>query len=303
MDQPLNLCPKQTISDLRTALQEAKAEITLLKTSHTQRESALQASITTTKHQLQEHIDALSALQDRYEQRTQILTSLRQERDALTTAAAVSERKREANGAEILSLKDSLSAIEASLKQARNSLLASSTPGVAESERMSAEIRRLQALNADSEKRIVSMRTDFDFTRTAYQNASSSAADSALHITTLEKALADLRTKASSNAIDLAEKNRSTENNALLKQTARLEAILAEREDVLRRKEEEIRELRRGRGIGTRGSSVLPGGSPRGSRGASPIAGEAILRLGSKGLGSSLRYGTKGSGIRGEDDT
>lgn len=145
------------------------------------------------------------------------------------------------------------------------------------------------------------MRTDFDFTRTAYQNASSSAADSALQITTLEHEMADLRTKAFSNAIDLAEKNKSTENNALLKHTAHLEVILAEREDVLRRKEEEIRELRRGRGIGTRGSSVLPGGSPRGSRGASPV-GEAMLRVGSKGLGSSLRYGTKGSGVRGEDD-
>ncbi len=273
-----------------------------MKTTHTQRESALQASITTTKHRLQEHIDALSALQDRFEQRTHTLTSLRQERDALTAAATASERKREANAAEILSLKGSLSALEVSLKQARDSLLASSIPGVAESERTSAEIRRLQALNADYEKRIASMRTDFDFTRTAYQNASSLAADSALQIRTLESELADLRTKASSNAIDLAEKNKNTENKALLKQTARLEAILAEREDVLRRKEEEIRELRRGRGIGTRGSSVLPGGSPRGSRGASPVAGEAMLRVGSKGLGSSLRYGTKGSGVRGEDD-
>lgn len=273
-----------------------------MKTSHTQREIASQANITTLQHRLQEHIDALSALQNRFEQRTQTLTSLHQERDALTAAVTASERKREASAAEVLALKNSISALEADLKQARNSLLTSVAPGVAESERTNAEVRKLQALNAEYEKRIASMRTDFDFTRTAYQNASSAAADSALQIKTLENELAGLRTKASSNAIDLAEKNKSTENNALRKQLARLEAMAAEREDVLRRKEEEIRELRRGRGIGTRGSSVLPGGSPRGSRGASPV-GEAMLRVGSKGLGSSLRYGTKGPGMRGEEDT
>lgn len=146
------------------------------------------------------------------------------------------------------------------------------------------------------------MRTDFEFTRTAYQNASNSAAESALQITTLETELAELHIKASSNAIVLAEHNKNTEVDALRKHMARLETTLAEREDVLRRREEEIRELRRGRGVATRGSSVLPGGSPRGSRGASPVGADAVLRVGSKGLGSSLRYGMKGIGLRGDDE-
>ena len=241
-------------------------------------------------------------MQDRYEKRTHILSSLRQERDALSAAATVSERKREANAAEIVSLKETRTDLEANLKQARDMLLGSTTSGVADFERMSAEIRRLQVENAGYEKKIASMKTDFDFIRTAYQNASNSAADSALQIATLENEMAVLRTRASSVAVDLAERNKRNENDALRSQTTRLEAMLAEREELLRRKEEEIKELRRGRGMGTRGSSVLPGGSPRGSRGASPVAAETMLRVGSKGLGSSLRYGTKGPGIRAEDD-
>lgn len=90
---------------------------------------------------------------------------------------------------------------------------------------------------------------------------------------------------------DLAAIAQRNENAAIRNQNAVLEASLKDREEMLRRKEEEIRELRRGRGMGTRGTSVKPGGSPRGSRGVSPVAVEPMLRTGSKGLGSTLRYG------------
>lgn len=271
----------------------------MLKSSHAQRESALQASIDNTKKDLQDHREVLSALQDRFEQRTRLLTTLRQEKDALTAAATASERKRETNATEIAALKETRSRLEAELRQSREMLSGSTIPGIADVEKANAEVRRLQAQNLEYEKRLASMKTDFDFTRTAYQTASSAAADSAATVSSLENEVAELRTRASSVAIELAEKNKRNENEILRKRLTTAEAMLADREEVLRRKEDEIKELRRSRGMGTRGSSVLPGGSPRGSRGASPVAGEPMLRVGSKGFGSSLRFGTKGPGSRG----
>ena len=65
--------------------------------------------------------------------------------------------------------------------------------------------------------------------------------------------------------IELAEINQRIENEALRNETIMLEATLAKRKKVLKR--------RGRRGIETRGSSVLSDGGPRGSRGASPVVG------------------------------
>ena len=101
-----------------------------------------------------------------------------------------------------------------------------------------------------------------------------------------------LQSRASTSAADLAAITQRNENSAIRNQIVGLEATVKDREELLRRKDEELRELRRGRGMGTRGTSAKPGGSPRGSRGVSPVAGEPMLRGGSnKGLGSALRFG------------
>ena len=250
---------------------------------------------------LREHVAALTGLQDRYEKQGRTLNSVCQERDALTAAATASERKREANAAEIASLKELHARLESDLKQARDMLSGSTAPGVADLERANAEVRRLQVENTGYEKKIASLKKDFDFTRSAYQTASTSAAESATEINNLQNEIAILRNKASTNAIELAERNKRTENDAMARHISRLESTLADREELLRRKEEELKELKRGRGMGTRGSSVLPG-SPRGSRGASPVGGEAMLKIGSKGLGSNLRFGARAAPVRGEED-
>ncbi|KAL8827680.1 MAG: hypothetical protein Q9191_003040 [Dirinaria sp. TL-2023a] len=290
------------IAELRSALREAKAENSSLKTTHSQRENELQARVKKTFAHLREQVAALTGLQDRYENQARNLDAVGRERDALTAAATVSERKREANVAEIASLKEVNAKLESDLKQARDMLSGSTAPGVADLERASAEARRLQMENAGFEKKIASMKREFDFTRSAYQTASTSAAESATEINNLQNEIAILRSRASTNAIELAERNKRNENDTLARHISRLEATLTDREELLRRKEEELKELKRGRGMGTRGSSVLPG-SPRGSRGASPVGGEAMLRVGSKGLGSNLRFGARAAPVRGEESS
>lgn len=62
---------------------------------------------------------------------------------------------------------------------------------------------------------------------------------------------------------------------ALQKELFLQKATLKSRDNLIRRKEEQIAELKRGRGGGvqTRGSSVQPRSPRGGSRGASPAAG------------------------------
>ena len=202
---------------------------------------------------------------------------------------------------EIASLKETMAKLETDLKQAREMLSGSTIPGIADFEKANAEIRRLQTENTGYERKLASTRKDFDFTRSAYQTASSSAAESAIEINNLQSELAELRSKASTNILELAERNKKDDRETMVHHISRLESTLADREEVLRRKEEELKELKRGRGMGTRGSSVLPG-SPRGSRGASPVGGEAMLKIGSKGLGSNLRFGARAAPMRGEEE-
>lgn len=250
-------------------------------------------------------MDSLSKLQERYEGRGQEIALLKQERDALNAAATASERKREASAAEVAYLKDSHSKVATDLNNTRMQLLGSSLPGVAELERALAEIRRLQGEIQGYEKKISSVSTELDFFRTQYQNVSSVAGESAEELRTLQSEVELLRTKASDNMLELHKLNHKTENDALAAHISRLQATLAHCEEQLRKKEEEIKQFQRGRGMGTRGSSVLPGGSPRasGSRGASPVGGETMLRMGStKSLGSGLRFGARLGTGRGEEE-
>lgn len=294
--------PKQIIAELRTALQEANAKMAARDTSHIRREAELQASVEKSNLHVRELTRSLKELQDRYEKRGQDNAVLREERNALTAAATASEKKREANAAEIAYLKQSHAKLADDLTRAQMMLMGSTLPGVADLERANSEIRRLRLENEGCARKIASMERDFGFMREQYQAASNAAAESALENRTLQSDAELLRAKASENVVRLHEINRQNENDALAAHISRLQATLADREELVRRKEEEIKQYQRGRGMGTRGSSVLPGGSPRGSRGASPVGGEPMLKMGSKGLGSNLRFGARLGTTRGEDD-
>ena len=187
--------------------------------------------------------------------------------------------------------KEKRKTLEQELQIARTALLASPISATAELETVKAEQRQYQADNAALEKKLEYAKSEVELMRKVYQDASNSVVDCESRITRLEAENKILQTKASTTAIDLAIISQRNENTAIRNLNSGLESKLKHTEDVLKRKEEEIRELRRGRGMGTRGTSVKPGSSPRGSRGVSPVAGETMLRTASKGLGSALRYG------------
>ena len=274
---------RQTVFSLTTALHDARAEILSLKAANAEREAALQSTLSRTQKQLEQYETALSDLQGRYEDRTRTLSTLRGEKAALEAAATTSERKREAHTNQIAGLKETCKTLEQELQVARATLLVSPSTAIAELEKANGEVRKHQADKVALEKKLKYAQSDLEVTRTAYQDASNAAVDSARQLTDLENENKTLQVKASTSAADLATRTQRDENAFIRNRIVGLEATLKDREEMLRRKEEEIRELRRSRGMGTRGSSVKPGGSPRGSRGVSPIAGEPMLRVGSKG--------------------
>ena len=262
-----------------------------LKATHAERETALQTVLSKTHKQLTDYESALNALQERYEEGSRSFLTLQREKRVLEEKATKSERTLEHLKKENVDSKEKYKTLEAELRSACAALFASPTSAIADLEKANAELRQHRADKTAMEKKLESAKNESEYVRRLYQEASQSAAESANRVRELEAENKILQTKASVTVTNLAAISQHNENAVLRNQNAGLEAMLKDREELLRRKEEESRELRRGRGMGTRGTSVKPGSSPRGSRGVSPVAGEPMTRTGSKGLGSTLRYG------------
>ena len=238
---------------------------------------------------LGEHADALGELQRRYEKRNEAYHILRHEMAESVAASAVLERKREAQAVEIRRLQEDRRGFEVELQECRLQLLTSVVPQTADLERA-----RMEARNAIHEakmlnQRISSLHTDFEFVRGQYQAASTAAASSATRIQELEAMNVILTQKASGEAVRLREVNNDNASTMHLARIRELEAIVEDREELLRKKEREKRE----RGVQTRSGSVQrERGSRAGSRAASPMPGLLGVGVGvGDKRGSGLRFG------------
>lgn len=279
-------------------MRSLEEQLKTLRAHHASREAELQNTITTTQHRLQEHIDALSDLQYRYEARSTDLHTLRSERDAAAVATALAHRRYESQSVEIGKLKDQQRVLETELKGVRTVLGSSTVPEVAALETAKVEAVQLTADKVQLEKRLANLTKDFDFTRQQYQLASTAATENASALSDLQTEVSALKVQASGEAVRLRQLNMATENQVHLERAKQLEAALKERDDILHRKEEELRDLKRGRGLATRASSTPR--SPRlGSRASSPmpglLAGNPMpgLLAGNGGRGgSALRFGS-----------
>lgn len=277
----------QTVLELRNSLQEAQTKLARLKTSRANRETSLQASIESLESRLQEHVDALSDLQYRYEERNTEYHILRHENAELITAAALADRKRENQASEIAKLREERTQLENELRGAREALVVCVNPDLAALEKAKEEGRAAVQQNDLLQKKVASLEANFEFTRHEYQLASGAAAESATRIVELEGEIQTLRQKASGEAVRLKGVTNKNEDEAHVKRIAELEALLEEREDLLKKKD-------RGRGVQTRSGSVQPrsprpGNSRAGSRAGSPMGG--YLGVNMTKTGSGLRFG------------
>jgi chromosome segregation ATPase len=273
------------IRDLQAALARSESAIQ----DHLKQISQLRDTTSTTTLRLQEQVSAHGQLQHRYESRTNEVHKLRKERDDLTEKIAGLETKRDNTIKENTKLKEERVQLQSDLSSARNDLK-SAGGTTADIEVLREENRKLAKEKASAEKRNVSTQSDLDFTRQLYQEVSTKVASTANENGRLELENGDLKRKAENAAAHLKNLSHQRETDSYLRRTEELEATLASRDELLKRKEEELRELRKGRGMGTRASSVQPR-SPRlgNSRPVSPAPGNLVPMQMVRGA-SALRY-------------
>ncbi|MCJ1398950.1 hypothetical protein MMC11_002151 [Xylographa trunciseda] len=285
--QSAQAASQQIIGDLQLALNKAETDFTNLKTAHDVRVRELQATIEGHQRHIQERMESLSELQQRYEERDAEYHTLRHEKEDFIAASVIADRKRETLLAEMAKLKEERKMLEEEVKKVRESLGSSTIPQVAEVEALRSQVRSLAQDKAMLERKTQSMAADFEFTRQQYQLASSSAAEFATQVAALEAENATLRQKASGEAVKLRQ---ATLDDALEQQMRENEKLAGENgdlRDLLRKKE-------RGKGVTTRTGSVAPksprlGNSPArsragsrapGSRAASPVRSFLGVRKG-----------------------
>lgn len=292
-----------TDSDDRHAVaaSEYVSEIETLRHQHTARETALRNERASLAKQLADHISALEDLQYRHEEQRALLLKTREERDTAYTSAAAAAARLAGRDEVIAKIKGERDGYKLQLEEAKAALHSHVVPEVAEVEKLKSRVEEGERERVKLESRVESARREAEYVRSLYQDASSKAASLAEEKGEMEARVGELERRATSAAGQARLASKDGANQALRLEVRRLRLEVAEREKVLRGKEEEIvrlREKERGR-MGTRGGSVprSPGrlGSPMrlepprssgmGSRAASPRRGSPAA--GTLGTGKS----------------
>jgi hypothetical protein len=282
--------PSQTLDNDLRALE---AHLLQLKTSHAAELDKLQKALADAQSRLQEREGILSLLQHRYESRTKELHKVRQERDRLAETKVLSEQRLEKQKEDIIKLKDERTQLRHELEKAREALKAGGG-SMAELERAQEEIRRLTKDNASLERKAEYEAKQAEYTREQYQTASNVAAQSGNEILQLKEENESLKRKVAGDASRLRELNLQSDEQRHLARVKELEAMLASREDLLRRKEDELREFRKNR-PSTRSTSTQPR-SPKWTAANSRPTSPGINNhngSGYSGRGSGLRFSSE----------
>lgn len=185
---------------------------------------------------------------------------------------------------EILALKGERGTLQKEVTAARLELINHPDPTIREKAIKDARIRELEAELLAKNKKIDNLTKDWDLTKRLWTDATAAATTATQDLAALEAKQPDLQRRAAENEIKRRELVHDATIKALQKEVFIQKATVKSRDNLIRRKEEQIAELKRGRGgVQTRGSSVQPRSPRGGSRGASPAAG----MLGGGGKGAS----------------
>ncbi|KAJ5512188.1 Histone deacetylase complex subunit 2/3 [Penicillium fimorum] len=281
--------PSQTLD---RDLQSLERNLIQMKHIHATEKAQLQAELARANSRFQEMEKALGILQHRYESRTNELHATRKERDRVTETKPSLEQRVEKQKETISSLKEERAELKRELDEARQALKDGGGSS-AELEIAREEIRRLAKENSNLERKAEFEKNQAEYTREQYQTASTAAAQSGTETRRLATENEKLKRKAESNAVQLSELHMKNESVRHLARIEELELILATRDEFLRRKEDELREIRKNR-PSTRSTSTQPR-SPKwaGSRPTSPGVGHNGNGNGLGGRGSALRYSSE----------
>ncbi|OJJ32994.1 hypothetical protein ASPWEDRAFT_174422 [Aspergillus wentii DTO 134E9] len=278
--------PSQTLD---SGLQMLERNIVQMRSSHAAEIDKLQKALNYALSRLQEKEKALESLQHRYESRTKETHKIRQERDDFSQSKLASEQRVERQKEEITKLKDDRTQLRHDLESARESLK-NGGGTAAELESAQEEIRRLTKENSGLRQKAEYEKNQGEYTREQYQTASNVASQSGNEIRQLRAENEALNRKVAGDSCRLKELNMQSDGARHLSRVAELEATLASRDDLLRKKEDELREIRKNR-PSTRSTSTQP---------RSPKLTSASSRPTSPGInnGNGLNHSGRGSGLR-----
>lgn len=209
------------------------------------------------EHWKRDHSD----LQRRYEKRMTKCHKLESERKKLDETIEKNKGRQERSAEENSNLKKKVTEVQADLTAVRDGVKAGGGDAAA-LEVAREESRTLLAKNTQLEKSIANTRRDFEFTRTQYQTASQKAVEFATEMRGLEEQIVVLKKQSSDERRRLKETNFRESTKRHLERITELELERKTREILLRKLEDENRQLKRNRGVQTRGSSAQPPGSP-----------------------------------------
>ncbi|KGO63979.1 Histone deacetylase complex, subunit 2/3 [Penicillium italicum] len=282
--------PSQTLD---RDLQSLEKNLIQMKHIHASEKAQFQTELARANLRFQEMEKALGVLQHRYESRTKELHATRQERDRVAESKPSLEQRVEKQKETISSLKEERAELKRELEEARQALK-NGGGSSAELETAREEIRRLVKENSNLERKAEFEKNQSEYTREQYQTASTAAAQSGTQNRHLAAENEKLKRKAESNAVQLRELHMKDESARHLARIEELELTLAARDEFLRRKEDELREIRKNR-PSTRSTSTQPR-SPKwaNSRPTSPGVGHnGNGNGGLGGRGSALRYSSE----------
>ena len=282
--------PSQTLGN---DLQALEANLMQMKTAQTAELDKLRKALVETQSRLVEREKGMEKLQHRYEFRTKELHQVRQERDRLTQSKTSSEQRIERQKEELAKVKDERTELRHELEKARESLKAGGG-SMAGLENAREEIRRLTKEQAGLERKSDYEKNQAEYTREQYQNASKAAAQSGNESRQLKEENEQLKRKVSGDAARLREINIKNDESRHLSRVEELEAALASREDMLHRKEEELREFRKNR-PSTRATSTQPR-SPKWAATSRP--GSPGINNNNNNNSNGLSYAGRGSALR-----
>lgn len=282
--------PSQTLD---RDLQSLEKNLIQMKQIHASEKAQLQAELAQANSRFQKMEKSLGILQHRYETRTKELHATRQERDRVTESKPSLEQRVEKQKETISSLKEERTELKRELDEARQALK-NGGGSFAELETAREEIRRLVKENSNLERKAEFEKNQSEYMREQYQTASTAAAQSGTESRLLAAENEKLKRKAESNAVQLRELHMKDDSVRHLARIEELELTLATRDEFLRRKEDELREIRKNR-PSTRSTSTQPR-SPKwaGSRPTSPgVSHNGNGNGGLGGRGSALRYSSE----------
>ena len=265
-----NSMPSQSseVAELRAELAKAQAALQTEQEAHASTRISLRAVVDAKEAEVLEQKSAVGGLQTRYEQLHRNHAGLRYQRDELQRTAAKAEERYTKLLADYTAAREDRKAVQELLDEARERLMSSQVPEIADLQRLRDENKKLAEEKAAAERRATSAQEDREYAQRIYQDASSSAVEATERVKELEGQLSTYQSLASGEALKLRSR---TNDGEVRDYEEALELARAENDDL----REQIRRKERGRGMNTRGGSVAPR-SPR--LGGSPVRSRANSR-------------------------